>query len=82
MIEYQIILNVYLPDQGGRTIKQVVSCSDRESAITKFKYLSTLATDKKRQRELNDWAQENLKVPGQIVGTEGLFAVAYIKLLP
>jgi hypothetical protein len=81
MIEYQIILHVFLKDQGGRTIKQVVRSSDRETAIQKFKYLTELATDKKRVRELQEWADENLTTPGEIVGTSGLFGVSYIQIL-
>lgn len=80
MIEYQIILHVYHKEQGGRTIKQVVKCSDRDSAIQKFNYLNELATDKKKVRELQDWANENLPTPGQIVGTDGLFGVSYVKI--
>jgi hypothetical protein len=81
MIEYQIVLNVYLPQNGGRTIKQVVKYSERESAISAFKYLSELGTNK-NTREMTEWAQENLAQPGQIVGTDGLFCVVRVKILP
>jgi len=78
MIKYQIILNVFLRD--GRTIKEIVEIDNRESAISTFKYLSELAN--KNPRELSEWAQENLKHPGNIIGTDGLFGVSYIKILP
>jgi hypothetical protein len=83
LVEYQIILNVYLPQNGGRTIKQVVRASDRSVAIEKFKYLGRMVTEKKNATELRDWCAENLQQPGAIVtGTDGLFAVAYLKILP
>ena len=81
MLEYQIILNVYLPQNGGRTIKQVVRYDTREAAVSAFKYLSDLSVNK-NSREMNEWAQEHLSQPGQIVSTDGLFGVAYIKILP
>jgi len=80
MTEYQIILNVYLPAQGGTTIKKIVRGSDRDSMITKFKYLGELVMDKRRARELAEWSQDN-NIPGNIIGTEGLFGVSYVKIL-
>ena len=81
MVEYQIILNLYLPD--GRTVKKIIYCSDRETGIEKFKYLGELVVDKNknRYRELSDWKADN-DVKGQIVNTEGLFGVSRIKILP
>ena len=81
-IEYQIVLSVYLPSQGGRMSKQIVRCSDRESAIKKFAYLDKLVNTKTFRNELNDWAQDNLIEPGHITHVDGLFGVAYIKILP
>ena len=81
MLEYQIILITYLPSQGGRNVKKVIRGSDRDQMITKFKYLSSLVTDKKRTHELSDWSKDN-DIEGIIVGTEGLFGVSYIKILP
>jgi len=81
MIEYQIILNVYLPQSGGRTIKRVISGTDRDAMATKFKYLGTLATDKSKARELQGWCLDN-DIQGTIVGTDGLYGVSYIKILP
>ena len=81
MIEYQIILNVYQPANGGTTIKQILHCSDRESAIEKFKYIGELVVDKKRARELQEWREDN-DIKGTIVSTDGLFGVSLIKILP
>jgi hypothetical protein len=81
MTEYQIILNVYLPTQGGRTVKKIVRGSDRDNMVTKFKYIGDLVMDKKKARELADWSQDN-DIGGMITGTDGLFGVSYIKILP
>jgi hypothetical protein len=81
MIEYHIILNVYQAANGGRTIKHVLRCTDRDLAIEKFKYLGELVVDKKRTRDLKEWCEDN-GIIGQIVSTDGLFGVSYIKILP
>ncbi|GEM_PF-6440542 len=82
LTEYHIILNIFLPADGGRTVKQVLRSSDRDSAISKFKYIGQLVSDKKNARELQDWCMENLHTPGIISGTDGLYAVTFIRILP
>jgi hypothetical protein len=49
--------------------------------VTKFKYIGDLVMDKKKARELADWSQDN-DIGGMITGTDGLFGVSYIKILP
>ena len=81
MLEYQLFLSVYLSAQGGRSIKKIISGSDRENMISKYKYIVDLVTDKRKVRELSDWTKDN-NIEGIIVGVEGLYCVAYVKILP
>jgi hypothetical protein len=79
MLEYQLIFKMYLPD--GTYYKKVLSSTDRESAITRFNYVSGLLKDtKKNGRELKEWCMDN-DIKGVIIGIEGLYGVAYIKIL-
>ena len=78
MLEYQIIVNVYVPAQGGRSVRSVIRSSDRDQTIKKFQYLDQLVKDKRKQRELQEWTSENLNLQGIITSIEGLYGVAYI----
>jgi hypothetical protein len=83
LIEYQIVVNVYYPFQGGRSLRSVIRSSDRESAIKKYQYLDQLVKDKKKIQELKSWCDENLQTSGGIItSVAGLFGVSYIKILP
>jgi hypothetical protein len=83
MIEFQIIVNVFSPEFGGRTTRHVVRSSDREAAIKKFQYLDTLLKTKNRFQENREWTVENLGVThGQMTSIEGLYGVSYIKIAP
>jgi hypothetical protein len=79
MIEFQIVLNVYLQD--GRNVKHSIKSLDRESAVTKFKYLQSLVSDKKRIGELKSWSHENLSQPGVVTALDGLYGVVAIKIM-
>lgn len=83
MIEYQILLNVYLhTQQGGRTVKQSVRCTDRDAAVKKFQYLDSLIKDGRAQVELKAWTEENLGLRDAIITSlDGLYGVAYIKVM-
>lgn len=81
LVEFQTIVNVYVPTQGGRNIRQVIRSSERDTAISKYEYLKTLIADKKKLGELKAWTEENLNIPGFIVNIEGLYGVSYIKIL-
>jgi hypothetical protein len=72
---------VYMSAQGGSSVKKIIRGSDRDNMVTKFKYICDLVTDKRKVRELASWALDN-SISGIIVGVEGLYGVAYVKILP
>ena len=79
MIEYKILIKLYLPN-GSSSIYSV-KCSDRESGIKKYKYLQELF-NKKSNSELMMWMRENVHVPGALpTSIEGLYGVSAVKIL-
>jgi hypothetical protein len=79
MVEYHILVSVYM--NNGQNIKYPVKSSDRDNAITKFTYLQGLLKDKRKSGELRDWTTENINVPGVVTGIDGVYGVAYVRIL-
>lgn len=80
MIEYQLILNIRVL-KTGQELKESIRSGDRSAAISKYNYIRDLLSNKNGARQLQEWAQENLKYQAHVVSIDGLYGVAMIKIL-